>query len=311
MAHITWYVSYHIISYDIYVLYSQYTDIIPYHIISLGADVNIGSLINDASWSGRVPVILELFSHGVPVHTDQIKDENGNVVQHSVWASVRDIDVAQCLIDNNVNVPADVLLYCIDDADIVRFLIAHGADVNARDSHGYTPLHETCISSVVDALVSAGADVRAHNDSGETPLHYAADRFRWGLVEGLIAHGAEMDALDNAGHTALQIAGLYDRIPVARMLLDGGADGGSDFCMRYMLEHAGEEMSESKYASERMKEEKKREEEMEKREEEIQKREKGLKEREEEMNKREEGLKRREEEEKRREQEQTKREERK
>lgn len=54
----------------------------------------------------------------------------------------------------------------------VKLLIESGADVNARDGDGDSPLH-TNISDEISLLVKAGAKLEAVNNKGETPLHIA------------------------------------------------------------------------------------------------------------------------------------------
>ncbi len=60
----------------------------------------------------------------------------------------------------------------------VKQHIAAGTDVNAKDKHGYTPLHNAAGNGLrkshketVELLIAKGADVNAKNDSGWTPLH--------------------------------------------------------------------------------------------------------------------------------------------
>ncbi len=58
-------------------------------------------------------------------------------------------------------------------------LIAAGADVNARQQGGETPLHETAYSGSVDLtrlLLEHGADRSARNEQGKTPADVAAER---------------------------------------------------------------------------------------------------------------------------------------
>ncbi len=61
--------------------------------------------------------------------------------------------------------------------DNVRFFIAQGADVNAKDERGDTPLHEAVLhttdTEVLKFLVASGADVNVKNKRGTTPLHRA------------------------------------------------------------------------------------------------------------------------------------------
>jgi len=58
----------------------------------------------------------------------------------------------------------------------LRLLLEAGADVNARNCYGSTPLHSAAVSSMQQAaaaLLAAGADLDAVNSGGWTPLQYA------------------------------------------------------------------------------------------------------------------------------------------
>lgn len=59
----------------------------------------------------------------------------------------------------------------------VTILLAHGADVNARDAHGATPLMYAAAQVGPEAatfLLAHGADIKAADKDGWTTLHYAA-----------------------------------------------------------------------------------------------------------------------------------------
>lgn len=104
-----------------------------------------------------------------------------------------------------------------------------GADVNAPDRLGSTPLHAAARvgrhAEVIEALVNAGADVHARRSDGSTPLHTAAE---WGrspeVVEALVAAGADVNARDNTGNTPLHRFRGSSHPAVARRLIGLGAD---------------------------------------------------------------------------------------
>lgn len=97
-----------------------------------------------------------------------------------------------------------------DYTDVATILIAHGANMNARDSYGYTPLHQAAIhnhAKVAELLISHGADVNATDTvHGTTPLHYSVDRKFFGMTELLLTHGANVNARDDDDYTPLHYA---------------------------------------------------------------------------------------------------------
>lgn len=83
------------------------------------------------------------------------------------------------------------------DPRMIRHLIARGIPVNAKDRYGNTPLHYAARSKNVEAiraLLDAGADVDAVNDDGITPLREVLLRKPTILeaVDLLLSRGADM-----------------------------------------------------------------------------------------------------------------------
>ena len=69
-----------------------------------------------------------------------------------------------------------------DDIAIAEYLINQGADVNARDNVGGTPLMKAAKNSkfnVVKLLILNGAEMQAVDNSGNTPLVYSVNRAKF------------------------------------------------------------------------------------------------------------------------------------
>jgi ankyrin repeat protein len=87
--------------------------------------------------------------------------------------------------------------------ECVRLLAQAGADVNARDDNGNTPLHETFITDVEEELLKLGANVNARNNDGETPIFTTVDD---DAIPLLIEHGADLTIRNNKGETVMEAA---------------------------------------------------------------------------------------------------------
>lgn len=78
---------------------------------------------------------------------------------------------------------------------------------------------------VLPALLQAGADAEARDAKGYTPLILASYNGHEGATAVLLAHGADTAAGDGArGNTALMGVAFKGYANIARLLLDAGAD---------------------------------------------------------------------------------------
>jgi len=113
------------------------------------------------------------------------------------------------------------------DKELVARLLAEGAEVNAKDKDGVTPLHVTTIrgdKEVVVLLLAKGADVNMKDSKGGTPLRIAAAiRGLKEIAELLLANGADVNAQDSNGATPLHWAAIESNKEGAVLLLASGA----------------------------------------------------------------------------------------
>lgn len=110
------------------------------------------------------------------------------------------------------------------DVEVVKFLLAHGADpklatraginpamaaaglgTREEDTTGRFKTEEEAIEAI-DLCLKAGADVNAQDTRGQTALHGAAARGYDRVIEYLASHGANLELKDRQGRTALDAA---------------------------------------------------------------------------------------------------------
>jgi len=111
--------------------------------------------------------------------------------------------------------------------EIVKLLISNGADVNAKDSTGYTPLMYAIWSEKTETaklLINNGADVNAKDSTGYTPLMYAIWSEKTEMAKLLISNGADVNAKDSTGYTPLLLASCSGNLDIANLLIDMGAN---------------------------------------------------------------------------------------
>jgi hypothetical protein len=87
---------------------------------------------------------------------------------------------------------------------VVKYLIAAGANVNARDAAGQTPLFliDHASPAKIKALLAAGANPNARDANGMTPLFMYPDSPD--IIRALIRAGANPNLKNNRGDTALR-----------------------------------------------------------------------------------------------------------
>jgi ankyrin repeat protein len=111
----------------------------------------------------------------------------------------------------------------------VSLLLDHGADPNATDEGGWTPL--MCAASSGDLIKSkilinnSNTDVNLINDAGCTALHYAASKGYAEIVAGLLQRDdLKLDIQDHYGKTTPLIRAVTNnRHQIAKKLLEARA----------------------------------------------------------------------------------------
>lgn len=118
--------------------------------------------------------------------------------------------------------------YNIPD-ELVRWLVAQGADLETVDTYERTALHKHTMirSGNIDVLLALGANIKATDKYGDTPLHFAAGSgFNVNAVKRLLEYKADASALNNSKQTPLERAlarasniDLVHLVDISKMLL--------------------------------------------------------------------------------------------
>jgi hemoglobin len=150
---------------------------------------HLGNLLHDAALAWDIERVRLLLSFGAEVNARNF--EGGHT---PLYYAANHVDFSR---------PGD-------GKAVAETLIQHGADVNVHSGpiQG-TPLHTAARRdnvAVGQVLLAAGADKEARDIKGETPLRRALNCRQPGMMELLLAHGANPEAPDKRGVTPRQVA---------------------------------------------------------------------------------------------------------
>jgi ankyrin repeat protein len=184
-----------------------------------------------------------LLQRGLDVHA---KDNDNDTPLHSAALSGT-LEIARVLLDQGANPSVEndlgsTPLHEVSQGTynsqehgvgIVRLLLEHGADVNAREKNLFTPLHSAAFKGrleIAQLLLDHGANAKAENDDRETALHvvsrgeYDSQDHGVGTSRLLLKHGVDVHAHNKYHNTALSVAAFNGRLEITRLLLDHGAN---------------------------------------------------------------------------------------
>jgi ankyrin repeat protein len=204
-----------------------------------GADVNAKSddlrtaLMIAARRPGGSPIVKLLLDHGANPNPNARPETESSTLLEAITAG--DAAISELLIQRGADAKAAgqvglstaVLTKCAKCVDLLAAKIT--------DKAVYTgSLQDTAVYGDIRAvrlMIEHGADVNAFDPLGRTPLMYAAisDLLPLDVVKLLIEHGADVNAKDrhtkagDAGLTVLDIAKLNGETPVVQLLAKSGA----------------------------------------------------------------------------------------
>ncbi|XP_011347302.1 protein shank isoform X9 [Ooceraea biroi] len=108
------------------------------------------------------------------------------------------------------------------DPMLCETLLHDHATIGAQDLQGWQEVHQACRNNLVqhlDHLLFYGADMNARNASGNTPLHVCAvNNTDASCIRQLLFRGAQKDALNYANQTPYQVAVIAGNMELAEVI---------------------------------------------------------------------------------------------
>jgi hypothetical protein len=105
--------------------------------------------------------------------------------------------------------------------EAIKALEQLGADKEAKEAGGQTPLHVAAVEGHVEAikaLVQLGVNKEAKEAGGQTPLHVAAFNGHVEAIKALVQLGAQIYAQTADGETPLKLSIRYGHYQAAQVL---------------------------------------------------------------------------------------------
>ncbi|KAM9254439.1 ankyrin repeat and KH domain-containing protein 1 isoform 7-T7 [Dugong dugon] len=201
------------------------------------ADVNSQSATGNTALTyacagGFVDIVKVLLNEGANIEDH---NENGHTPLMEA-ASAGHVEVARVLLDHGAGInthsnefkESALTLACYKGhLDMVRFLLAAGADQEHKTDEMHTALMEACMDGHVEVarlLLDSGAQVNMPADSFESPLTLAACGGHVELAALLIERGANLEEVNDEGYTPLMEAAREGHEEMVALLLAQGAN---------------------------------------------------------------------------------------
>ena len=160
------------------------------------------------------------------------RSEDGTYREYTALHFASSAEVVKALVAAGADVMAEnpkglTPLHLADNAGVAEVLLKHGARVNYRKAREKPPLYWAILDNkpdVVEVLLKKGANTRELLSDDQTMLHHAAKYGRTEVVGVLITNGFRVNPKDEYGATPLHYAVLEDKLDTVKRLLQSRAN---------------------------------------------------------------------------------------
>lgn len=204
-------------------------------LLDSGADLSVGNPLAAAVRSEDIKVIKLLLERGSDPHnTNNVGGERAMSDKRKIETNTRKLDgiplISPILGLNFGNVGGTPLIYSAlaGNTEIIKLLLAKGANINALHQHNVTALMivaQVGNPNAVHLMLSNGSEVNIIDGFGYSALMYAvaSESNDSNMIIALLNKGAKVDVKAGDGQTALKLAGRKGKSEIVRLLQKAGA----------------------------------------------------------------------------------------
>ncbi|XP_044728092.1 serine/threonine-protein phosphatase 6 regulatory ankyrin repeat subunit B-like isoform X2 [Chrysoperla carnea] len=186
---------------------------------------------------GKLEIARELInSYGLPYSESSSKgygllcyalDNKHSEIAKLILTSGSEVNSKTYNYKNSSNTPLHFAVINVD-IEIIKMLLVRGANINAQNILGQTPLYNMIENDdqveIFELLLKHEADVNVKDDCGQTPLFGAIQNNRLEIIELLLKHKADINAEDIIEKIPLFYAIENQNLKITKLLLDNGAN---------------------------------------------------------------------------------------
>ena len=178
----------------------------------------------------EVDSLLGMFLQDDPDFLTTEPEATGTTLLHYAAEHGKDAHMGELIkhgADVNATAGGKSALHAASSVDAVRLLTTNGANPNALDKDGHTPLYGAAAKGQTDVakeLIARGGDVNRPGFDNVTPLQIAVTNGHSPAAKELIAKRADHRVVDARGQTPLHLAAASGRTDMIEALVTAGAD---------------------------------------------------------------------------------------